>query len=272
MAPVLPNPDFDPVLIRLGPIALRWYGLMYVLALTVAFFMIKARAAARNVTLAIEDLHDLILYAALGVILGGRLGYVFFYNLSYYFEHPAKILAVWEGGMSFHGGLLGVLVAAGAFCWRKGYAFYSIADLAAPTVPIGLGLGRIGNFINGELYGRVTDMPWCMVFERTGGGPYCRHPSQLYEALLEGLLLFWMLWALERRPLQPGTLFWALIAGYGACRSFVELYREPDMHLGLLAGGLSMGQLLSLPMLVLGLIMLWFVGRKQSVKSLKRNK
>ncbi len=269
---MLPNPDIDPVLIRFGPIALRWYGLMYVLALTAAFFMIKARAAARNVALAIEDLHDLILYAALGVILGGRLGYVFFYNLPYYLDHPAKLLAVWEGGMSFHGGLLGVTAAVGAFCWRKGYAFYSIADLAAPTVPIGLGLGRIGNFINGELYGRVTDVPWCMVFDRTGGGPLCRHPSQLYEALLEGLLLFGVLWALGRRPRPPGMLCWAFIAGYGACRSFVELFREPDAHLGLLAGVVSMGQLLSLPMLVVGLIMLWSVQRKQPVQSSRRNK
>ena len=269
---MLPNPDIDPVLIRLGPIILRWYGLMYVLGLTAAFFMIKARAAARNVALAIDDLHDLILYAALGVILGGRLGYVFFYNLPYYLQHPAKLLAVWEGGMSFHGGLLGVIVAVGAFCWRKRYSFYSIADLATPTVPIGLGLGRIGNFINGELYGRVTDVPWCMVFNRTGGGPFCRHPSQLYEALLEGLLLFGVLWALGRRPRPPGTLFWALIAGYGACRSFVELYREPDAHLGLMAGVLSMGQVLSLPMFVVGLIMLWSVQRKQSVQSSRRNK
>ena len=269
---MLPNPDIDPVLIRLGPIILRWYGLMYVLGLTAAFFMIKARAAARNVALAIDDLHDLILYAALGVILGGRLGYVFFYNLPYYLQHPAKLLAVWEGGMSFHGGLLGVIVAVGAFCWRKRYSFYSIADLATPTVPIGLGLGRIGNFINGELYGRVTDVPWCMVFNRTGGGPFCRHPSQLYEALLEGLLLFGVLWALGRRPRPPGTLCWALIAGYGACRSFVELFREPDAHLGLLAGVISMGQVLSLPMLVVGLIMLWSVLRKQSVQSSRRNK
>jgi len=269
---VLPNPDIDPVLIRLGPIALRWYGLMYVLGLTAAFFMIKTRAAARNVALAIEDLHDLILYAAFGVILGGRLGYVLFYNLSYYLEHPAKLLAVWEGGMSFHGGLLGVIMAAGIFCWRKGYAFYSLADLAAPAAPIGLGLGRIGNFINGELFGRVTDVPWCMVFDRTGGGPLCRHPSQLYEALLEGLLLFVVLWVLGRRPRPPGTLFWVFIAGYGACRSFVELFREPDAHLGLLAGVLSMGQLLSLPMLVLGFVMLWTVLRKQPAQSSRRTR
>lgn len=259
---MLPNPDIDPVLIRLGPIALRWYGLMYVFALTAAFFIIKARAASRKVALSINDLHDLILYAAVGVILGGRLGYIFFYNLPYYLEHPAKFLAIWEGGMSFHGGLLGVIAAVVVFCRRKGHPFYTIADLATPTVPIGLGLGRLGNFINGELFGRVTDVPWCMVFEKTGGGPLCRHPSQLYEAALEGLLLFAVIWIVGRRPRAPGTLFWTLIVGYGACRIFVEFFREPDAHLGLLAGLISMGQALSLPMLALGLFMIWWVQRK----------
>ena len=264
---MLPNPDIDPVLIRLGPIAIRWYGLMYVFGLTAAFFIIKARAASRKVALSIDDLHDLILYAAVGVILGGRLGYIFFYNLPYYLAHPAKFLAIWEGGMSFHGGLLGVIVAVFIFCWRKGHPFYTIADLATPTVPIGLGLGRLGNFINGELFGRVTDMPWCMVFQKTGGGPLCRHPSQLYEALLEGLLLFAVIWVVGRRPRAPGTLFWTLIAGYGTCRTFVELFREPDAHLGLLAGVLSMGQVLSLPMLAAGLVMIWLVQKNPSRQS-----
>src|SRR6266568_4965622 len=188
--PVIPNPHIDPILIRFGPVAVRWYGLMYVLGLTTAFFLIKTRAARRKVALPLNDLHDLILYAAIGVILGGRLGYTNFYNLFYYLDHPAKILAVWEGGMSFHGGLIGVIVACWIFCRRKGYSFYSLADLATPTAPIGLGLGRLGNFINGELFGRPTDVPWCMVFDATGGGPLCRHPSQLYEAFLEGVFLF----------------------------------------------------------------------------------
>jgi phosphatidylglycerol:prolipoprotein diacylglycerol transferase len=264
---VLPNPDIDPVLLRLGPIAIRWYGLMYVFGLTAAFFMIKARAASRQVALSLDDLHDLILYAAVGVILGGRLGYILFYNLPYYLESPMKLLAVWEGGMSFHGGLLGVVVAVVVFCRRKGQTFYTIADMAAPAVPIGLGLGRLGNFINGELYGRATDVPWCMIFDRTGGGPLCRHPSQLYEAFLEGVLLFAVVWAVGRRPRAPGTVFWAFIAGYGACRAFVELFREPDAHLGLLAGVISMGQALSLPMLAMGLFMIWLVQRKQSFQS-----
>ncbi len=264
---MLPNPDIDPILVRLGPIALRWYGLMYVIGLGSAFFMIRSRAANRKVALSLDDLHDLILYAAIGVIAGGRLGYILFYNLPYYLENPLKLLAVWEGGMSFHGGLLGVVVAVAVFCRRKKYAFYSIADLSAPAVPIGLGLGRLGNFINGELYGRATDVPWCMVFDRTGGGPLCRHPSQLYEVFLEGVLLFVLVWGVSRKTRAPGTVFWAFIAGYGACRAFVELFREPDAHLGLLAGLISMGQALSLPMLVLGLFMIWSVQRKQSFQS-----
>jgi phosphatidylglycerol:prolipoprotein diacylglycerol transferase len=267
---VLPNPDIDPVLIKLGPIAIRWYGLMYVLGLIAAFFMIKARAAQRQVALTLDDLHDLILYAAIGVILGGRLGYTLFYNLPYYLDHPAKLLAIWEGGMSFHGGLIGVMVAVWVFCRRKGYAFYTIADLATPAVPIGLGLGRLGNFINGELFGRATDVPWCMVFDKTGGGPVCRHPSQLYEALLEGVVLFTFIWALGRRPRPAGTLFWAFMTGYAACRIFVEFFREPDAHLGLLAGLLSMGQVLSAPMLLLGLFMLAIVQRKQKLSEENR--
>jgi phosphatidylglycerol---prolipoprotein diacylglyceryl transferase len=260
---VLPNPNIDPVLLKLGPIAIRWYGLMYVIGLIVAFWVIKTGAARRNVALALEDLHDLIVYGAVGVIVGGRLGYTLFYNLPYYLEHPAKLLAVWEGGMSFHGGLLGVIVAVWIFARRKGFDFYTLADLTTPAVPIALGLGRLGNFINGELYGRPSDVPWCMVFERTGGGPLCRHPSQLYEALLEGVLLFLVIWTVGRQPRGPGVLFWTFIAGYGACRTFVEFFREPDAHLGLMAGLISRGQMLSLPMLLLGLIMLVVVQRKQ---------
>jgi len=212
---VIPNPQIDPILIRLGPLAIRWYGLMYVLGLIGAFFIIKTRAAREHITISLDDLHDLILYAAIGVILGGRLGYTLFYNLPYYVENPSKLLAVWEGGMSFHGGLIGVIIAVGVFCYRKGYRFYTIADLATPAVPIGLGLGRLGNFINGELFGRPTDVPWCMVFDATGGGPLCRHPSQLYEVLLEGVLLFTVVWLMGRRRRPPGTLFWTFIAGTG---------------------------------------------------------
>jgi len=243
-------PNIDPVFFRLGPLQFRWYGLMYLLALTIAYFVIKARAAARGIAITKDQLYDLIVYAAVGVFAGGRLGYILFYNLPFYLENPTKIIAVWEGGMSFHGGLIGVIVAIIVFCRRRGFPVFTIADLSAITVPIGLGLGRIGNFINGELYGRPTDVPWCMVFPT--GGPECRHPSQLYEAGLEGVLLFLVIWWVGRRPRPPGTLVWTFLLGYGLCRFFVEYFREPDLHLGFIVGSFSMGQLLSLPMILIG--------------------
>ncbi len=255
----LPFPAIDPVFFRLGPLQFRWYGLMYVLGLSAAYVLIRRRAAARHVSLSKAQLYDLIMYAALGVFLGGRLGYTIFYNGEYYLQHPAKILAVWEGGMSFHGGLLGACVAIWLFCYKKEFPVYTIADLAAQAVPIGLGLGRVGNFINGELYGRPTDVAWCMVFPY--GGEACRHPSQLYEAGLEGALLFGVLWALARKPMPPGTIFWSFIAGYGFLRSLAELFREPDTHLGFILGPLTMGQLLSIPMFFLGLVMILAVCR-----------
>lgn len=247
-------PEIDPVFFRLGPLQFRWYGLMYLLGLLAAYFLIKHRAAIRNIPLDKPQLSDLIVYAAFGVFLGGRLGYTLFYKTAYYLQNPLKILAVWEGGMSFHGGLLGVCLALWLFCRKKGFAAYTIADLAAQVAPIGLGLGRLGNFINGELYGRPTDVSWCMVFPR--GGSACRHPSQLYEAALEGMVLFGMLWFLGRKTTPPGTVFWSFIAGYGLFRSFAELFREPDAHLGFILGPMTMGQLLSIPMILLGLTML----------------
>lgn len=250
----LPFPEIDPVFLKLGPLQFRWYGLMYLLGLASAYYVIRSRAAAKMVNLSNEQLYDLIVYAALGVFIGGRIGYTLFYNASYYLQHPLSILAVWEGGMSFHGGLIGTSLAILLFCRRKGFAVYTIADLAAQAVPIGLGFGRIGNFINGELFGRHTDVDWCMVFPR--GGDVCRHPSQLYEAGLEGLALFLLLWGLSRLSTPPGTLFWSFIGGYGLFRAFVELFREPDTHLGYLLGPLTMGQLLSLPMFLLGIVMI----------------
>jgi phosphatidylglycerol:prolipoprotein diacylglycerol transferase len=251
---MIPYPNIDPVFLRIGPLQFRWYGLMYLLSLTAAYFVIKAQAAASRVAITKDQLYDLIVYAAVGVFVGGRLGYTLFYNLPYYFEHPGKIFAVWEGGMSFHGGLVGTSLAILLFCWRRGFHPYTIADLAAVTVPIGLGLGRIGNFINGELYGRPTDVPWCMVFP--GAGPECRHPSQLYEAILEGGLLFVVLWVLSRRPKPPGTLMWTFVAGYGLIRTVLEFFREPDAHLGFIFGPFSMGQMLSAPMLLIGAFMI----------------
>lgn len=250
----LPYPHIDPVFFELGPLQFRWYGLMYLIGLTAAYFLITHKVAAKGIPLTPNDVYDMVVFAAFGVFIGGRLGYTLFYNFSYYLQHPLKIFAVWEGGMSFHGGLLGTIIALAWFSRRRGIAIYTVADLAAVVTPIGLGFGRLGNFINGELYGRAADVPWCMVFP--AGGPVCRHPSQLYEALLEGLLLFTVLWLIDRRPKPPGTVFWSFITGYGLCRLFVELFREPDQHMGFVLGPITMGQLLSAPMVLVGIFML----------------
>lgn len=250
----LPYPHIDPVFFELGPLQFRWYGLMYLIGLTAAYFLITRKVATKKIPLTPNDVYDMVVFAAFGVFIGGRLGYTLFYNFSYYLQHPLKIFAVWEGGMSFHGGLLGTIIALVWFSRRRGIAVYTVADLAAAVTPIGLGFGRLGNFINGELYGRAADVPWCMVFPT--GGPVCRHPSQLYEASLEGLLLFTVLWLIDRRTIPPGTVFWSFITGYGLCRLFVELFREPDQHMGFVLGPLTMGQLLSAPMVLIGVFML----------------
>jgi len=250
----IPYPQINPVFLELGPLQFRWYGLMYLLGLTGAYFLIKARVAAKGLPLSREHIYDMVVWAALGVFVGGRLGYTLFYNFPYYLQHPTKIIAVWEGGMSFHGGLLGTIIALLWYSKRQGIPSYTVADLAAGATPIGLGFGRIGNFINGELFGRATDVEWCMVFP--SGGPACRHPSQLYEAFLEGPLLLIVLSLIAKRPTPPGTMFWSFIAGYGLCRFIVEFFREPDAHLGLIIGSFSMGQLLSMPMVILGTFML----------------
>lgn len=258
----LPFPDIDPIFFQVGPLAFRWYGLMYLLGLGGAYWLIKTRAAAKNLELPPQQLSDLIVFAAFGVFLGGRLGYVLFYNLPFYLEHPGKIIAVWEGGMSFHGGLLGTCLALWLFCKKRGFPIGTIADLAAGAAPIGLGLGRMGNFINGELFGRATDVEWCMVFPH--GGPECRHPSQLYEAGLEGLLLFLVLTYINRKTTPPGTLFWTFITGYGMARFFVEFFREPDSHLGFIFEWVTMGQILCMPMILIGLLMIFRGYQKDS--------
>ena len=250
----LPYPDIEPIFFQIGPFAFRWYGLMYLIGLGGAYWLIKTRSAQKHVSLPPQQLSDLIVYAAFGVFLGGRLGYVLFYNLPFYLENPAKILAVWEGGMSFHGGLIGVCIALWWFCTKRGLPHGPIADLAAGAAPLGLGFGRMGNFINGELYGRATDVEWCMVFPQ--GGPECRHPSQLYEAGLEGVVLFVLLTVMNRWSTPPGTMFWTFISGYGISRFFVEFFREPDSHLGFIFQWVTMGQLLCIPMIALGVLMI----------------
>lgn len=244
-------PEIDPVLFRIGPVAVRWYGLMYLLGFAAAFGLIRHLSKMRGLNLDKEGVSDLLFYGVLGVVVGGRLGYVLFYNPLQYFSRPQDIFAVWQGGMSFHGGLLGVVVASLIFCRRRKLPVLLMGDILVTSAPIGLGLGRIGNFINGELWGRVTDSPLGMIFP--GGGPLPRHPSQLYEAFLEGLVLFALLYVLHRRNVVYGIPFFVFFFGYGMFRFLVEFVREPDPHLGILWGGATMGQLLSIPMILFGL-------------------
>jgi phosphatidylglycerol:prolipoprotein diacylglycerol transferase len=253
----IPFPAIDPVAIEIGPIAIRWYALAYIAGLLLGWWLAKRLVARPGWQLRPEALDDLLVYVTLAIVLGGRLGYVVFYNLPWYAAHPLEILYVWRGGMSFHGGLLGVLVACWLFARRSRVRFLEIADLIAALAPLGLFFGRIANFVNGELWGRPTDVPWAMVFPHAGPEP--RHPSQLYEAALEGLLLFAVLQLFAWRPRTPadaGRLAGIFLFGYGLARSFVELFREPDPQLGYLWGGLTMGQLLSLPLILGGLLLL----------------
>jgi len=250
----IPYPNIDPVFLRLGPIQLRWYGLMYMLSFIIGFFVFRRFAKYRKLNISTDDLYDLLFYLILGVMIGGRLGYVLFYDLASYVRAPLSIFAIWQGGMSFHGGFIGMILAAIWISRKKGWSFWEIADLVCAGVPIGLGLGRVGNFINGELYGRVTTVPWAMVFPE--GGPMPRHPSQLYEALLEGLLLFFILRWFYRKNFHSGAVFWALLAFYGLFRFLVEFVREPDAQIGFALGPFTRGQELTFPMLVIGTAMM----------------
>ena len=256
----------DPVAVRIGPLAVHWYGLMYLLAF--ALFWLLARLRLRHEPFASatppwtrESVEDLLFWGVLGVVLGGRLGYCLFYQPGYYLAHPLKALAVWEGGMSFHGGLLGVLAAMLFWARKRGRTWLQVLDFIAPCVPTGLAAGRMGNFINGELWGRVAGagVPWAMVFpgaQLADGSNPPRHPSQLYQFALEGLLLFALLWLYARRPRRTGQVGGAFLLGYGALRFAVEFFREPDAHLGLLGLGLSMGQWLCLPMMAAGVALM----------------
>src|SRR5262249_11117060 len=224
------------------------------LSFIIGFFVLRRFAKYRKLNISNDDLYDLLFYLILGVMVGGRLGYVLFYDLGSYLREPLSIFAIWQGGMSFHGGLLGMLLAALIITRRKGWNFFDIADLVSVAAPIGLGLGRIGNFINGELYGRPTNVAWAMVFPEGGNMP--RHPSQLYEAILEGLVLFLVLRWIYRRNFYRGTVFWALLAFYGLFRFLVEFVREPDVQIGFDLGPFTRGQELTLPMLVVGTVMM----------------
>ncbi|MBN1327153.1 MAG: prolipoprotein diacylglyceryl transferase [Candidatus Cloacimonetes bacterium] len=244
-------PQINPTIIRLGFLQIRWYGFFYILSFILGYIFLKKFLHYRNFKLSREKYDNLLFNIMLGVIIGGRLGYVLFYNLPYYLTNPLHILAVWEGGMSFHGGAFAVIIIGYLFCKKNNISFYQMADPVMPLVSIGLGLGRLGNFINGELYGIPGKAPWVMIFPNSDGLP--RHPSQLYEAFLEGVLLFFISLILLKKIKKHGLVFWAWIGLYGLFRFIVEFYREPDAHLGYIWGFLTMGQILSLTMIIGGL-------------------
>lgn len=260
---MLIHPEINPVALQLGPIAVHWYGLTYLAAfglfLLLGILRLRHEPYASMTGAAAwsrRDIEDILFLGVMGVVLGGRIGYCLFYKPGYYLAHPLEVLAVWQGGMSFHGGMLGVIVAMVWFARTRGKPWLQVADFVAPCVPTGLAAGRVGNFINGELWGRVCDptLPWGMVFR--GAGELPRHPSQVYQFLLEGLLLFVLLWLYARKPRAQGQVAAAFLVGYGLLRFVAEFFREPDAHLGLLSLGMSMGQWLCVPM-VLGGVLLW---------------
>jgi len=259
------HPQFDPVAISLGPVAIRWYGLMYLAAFALFFWLGRIRACRPGGVITARDIDDLLFYGVLGVILGGRLGYVLFYKAGYYFTHPAEILMVWQGGMSFHGGFLGVLIALWFLARRNRRNWLDLTDFVAPLVPLGLAAGRLGNFINAELPGRVTDVPWAMVFPNLDLQP--RHPSQLYQFALEGVTLFVLLWWFSAKSRPRAAVSAAFLIGYGTFRFVAEFGRQPDDFLGLLAFGMSMGQWLSAPMILAGAAMLLWAYRNDRVPS-----
>ncbi len=260
---MLTYPMMNPVALQLGPLAIHWYGLMYLFGFIAgwALLVMRVRHSPRGFTS--EQIADILFYAALGIILGGRLGYMFFYNFDDAIHHPLQILWIWQGGMSFHGGLLGVIIAMFLYARKIGKSLGDITDLIVPVVPIGLGAGRIGNFINGELWGRVTDMPWGMVFPT--GGDLPRHPSQLYEFFLEGVLLFLVLWFFSKKERPRWAVSGLFLLLYGIFRFTVEFFRNPDPQINFVAfGWMTEGQLLSFPMIVIGfMILLWAYRRKK---------
>ncbi|QWD87445.1 prolipoprotein diacylglyceryl transferase [Polynucleobacter paludilacus] len=250
---MLIHPQFDPAAIRIGSFAIHWYGLMYLMAFFQFLLLGRLRIRSpqyQTLGWSYKDLEDLLFAGVLGVVLGGRLGYTLFYQPGFYLAHPFNILKLWEGGMSFHGGLLGVILAMLWFAHRHKTTFFMVSDLVAPLVPFGLAFGRLGNFINGELWGRPTDLPWAMIFPQVDMLP--RHPSQIYQLFGEGLLLGIILWIFSSKPRPLGQVSGLFLLGYGVCRFLAEFAREPDAFLGLLGMGLSMGQWLSLPMIFLG--------------------
>jgi len=263
---MLLHPQFDPVAFSLGPLSVRWYGLMYLVAFVQFILLGRYRIRRNGGPLSVEQLDDLLFYGVLGVIIGGRLGQVLFYEPGYYLGHPLEILAVWKGGMSFHGGFLGVLAAMALWSRKHRVAWFDVTDFIAPLVPLGLAAGRLGNFINGELWGRVAspDLPWAMAFPQSGD-LLPRHPSQLYHVGLEGLALFAILWLYSSRPRPRAAVSGVFLIGYGGFRFITEFFREPDHGIFGLSYSISMGQWLSVPMVVIGIAMVVMAYRRKSL-------
>ena len=252
---MLTFPNISPTVFSFGPFQIRWYGLFYIISFFIGYIFLKKIIIKRRIKLTDKQYEELLFHIVLGVILGGRIGYVLFYNLFYYLSNPLSIFAVWQGGMSFHGGILGVIISGMIFMKRNKQSFMKLADSAMPLVAIGLGLGRLGNFINAELYGRITDKPWGMIFPNSDGLP--RHPSQLYEFFLEGVILSIISFFILKKSSKDGTVFWSWIGLYGVFRFFVEFFREPDSHIGYIFKIFTMGQILSFVMIILSLIYIY---------------
>jgi len=266
---MLIHPDFDPVAVHIGPVAIHWYGLMYVLGFFAVHWLARYQLRERGewqTTISPEHFEGLFTWLILGVVLGGRIGYILFYNLSFYLHHPVNILYVWQGGMSFHGGLIGPILFGWWYCRKHELPFFMLGDRLFTAAPLALAFGRLGNFINGELWGRVTDAPWGMVF--AGAGPEPRHPSQLYELMLEGILLFLLLWLTRNRRWPDGMRIALFLVGYAIARIFCEQFRQPDAQLGFLFGPVTMGMLLSSVMLLAGTV--WIIILRSKGKRITR--
>ena len=251
-------PNIDPVLLRLGPFEIRYYGLFFVLGFVIAYFILNYLVKKREIKLTKDDVADFLLHIIIGAVLGARLLYIFAYNLHFYLQNPFEMIAIWHGGLSFHGGLIGAAIAGLYFCRKKKIDFYTMADIMAIPLALGLALGRLGNFTNGELYGRVTDVPWAVKFPDAEG---FRHPSQIYEAL-KNLIIFFTLWLIKNKDLPKGFLFWLFVVMYSALRFIIEFFRQPDEQLGFIIGFLSMGQVLSIVMFAVGIYFMHKITRK----------
>ena len=263
---MIPFPNIDPVAIQLGPVAIHWYGISYIIGIGLGWLALQRSSDSSNLKWTRDDVADVVFFAAIGGVLGGRIGYALFYNFSDYVDDPLGIFAVWRGGMSFHGGVIGFILALAIFAKRRSRPFLATTDFVVPAVPIGLFFGRIANFVNQELWGAPTSMPWGVVFTHPFAGGVARHPSQLYEAALEGVLLFVILRVTAARVSTTGVVSGTFLFAYGVLRAGIEFVREPDQHIGYLAyGWVTMGQVLSLPMMVLGVLLIVVARRRRTV-------